>query len=76
MDTPAFVVDQDPKGLLGRLMRAYGPANASLQRTRRRLLTWQQGGTITRFLDAIWGYTQFMIDDATRKVLVICTRSG
>ena len=27
-------------------------------------------------VDAIWGYTQFAIDAATEKLLVICTRTG
>ena len=27
-------------------------------------------------VDAIWGYTQFLLDEATRKLLVVCTRSG
>ena len=27
-------------------------------------------------VDAIWGYTQFLLDKETRKLLVICTRSG
>ena len=27
-------------------------------------------------VDAIWGYTQFLLDQDTRKLLVICTRSG
>ena len=27
-------------------------------------------------VDAIWGYTHFLLDEPTRKLLVICTRSG
>ena len=27
-------------------------------------------------VDAIWGYTQFLLDDETRRLLVICTRTG
>ena len=27
-------------------------------------------------VDAIWGHTQFLLDESTRKVLVICIRSG
>ena len=27
-------------------------------------------------VDAIWGYTQFLLDEETRKLLVICTKSG
>ena len=27
-------------------------------------------------VDAIWGYTQFLLDEETRKLLVVCTRSG
>ena len=27
-------------------------------------------------VDAIWGYAQFLLDEETKKLLVICTRSG
>ena len=27
-------------------------------------------------VDAIWGYTLFLMDESTRKLVVICTRSG
>ena len=27
-------------------------------------------------VDAIWGYTQFLLDDSTKRLLVVCARSG
>jgi hypothetical protein len=80
--TPAFVVDQDAKGLLGRLVCAYGVVNSAME-----LPTFPSADPQRAFdmaarkrhhtvVDAIWGYTQFLLDEPTRKLLVICTRSG
>jgi hypothetical protein len=80
--TPVFVVDQDAKGLLGRLVCAYGVVNAAME-----LPTFPSADPQGAFdmaagkrhhtlVDAIWGYTQFLLDEPTRKLLVICTRSG
>ena len=80
--TPVFVVDQDAKGVLGRLVCAYGPVNKELEistfpsadPTRAfALAAFKEHHTV---VDAIWGYTQFQLDEATRRVLVICSRSG
>ena len=27
-------------------------------------------------VDAIWGFTQFLLDEDTKKLLVVCTESG
>jgi hypothetical protein len=80
--TPVFVVDQDAKGALGRLVCAYGPVNKELEITTFpsadptrafQMAAFKRHHTV---VDAIWGYTQFQIDESTRKMLVICSRSG
>jgi hypothetical protein len=76
--TPVFVVDQDAKGLLGRMVCAYGPVNKELE-----ISTFPSADPQTAFdaaagkahhtlVDAIWGYTQFLIGPRTRKALVVC----
>ena len=80
--TPVFVVDQDAKGLLGRMVCAYGPVNKCLE-----LSTFPSADPEEAFrqaagkdhhtlIDAIWGYTQFMLDETTSRVLTVCARSG
>ena len=80
--TPVFVVDQDAKGLLGRMVCAYGPVNKELEVT-----TFPSADPVRAFelaafktnrtvVDAIWGYTQFLISPETRRVLTVCSRSG
>ena len=75
-------MDQDAKGLLGRLVCAYGPVNKELE-----VATFPSADPKVAFeiaagkdhhtlVDAIWGYTQFLLGPKTRKMLVICTRSG
>ena len=77
-----FVVDQDAKGLLGRMVCAYGPVNKCLE-----LSTFPSADPEEAFrqaagkdhhtlIDAIWEYTQFMLDEETQKLLVVCSRSG
>ena len=80
--TPVFVVDQDAKGLLGRLVCAYGPVNKNLEIT-----TFPSADPDAAFraaagkehhtlIDAIWGYTQFLVDEKTSRVLTVCAKSG
>ena len=80
--TPVFVADQDAKGLMGRMVCAYGPVNKELECS-----TYPSADPASAFdlaafkrhhtvVDAIWGYTQFQIDDYTKRLLVICSRSG
>ena len=80
--SPSFVVDQSGKGLLGRPVRDYryvnsqtadapwpsANAGACLQRVQR--------GSIHSTLDAVWGFTQLGVDDATAKMLQIVCRRG
>ena len=65
--TPVFVVDQDAKGLLGRMVCAYGPVNKELE-----VATFPSADPKVAFeiaagkdhhtlVDAIWGYTQLLI---------------
>ena len=80
--TPVFVVDQDAKGLLGRMVCAYGPVNRWLELPSfpsadpERAFRLMAGKSHHSVVDAIWGYTQFMLDDETQKLLVVCSRSG
>ena len=80
--TPVFVVDQDAKGLLGRMVCAYGPVNACLEISTFPAADPQEAFDTAAFkghhtvVDAIWGYTQFLLDDEPRKLLVVCARSG
>jgi hypothetical protein len=80
--TPVFVVDQDAKGLLGRLVCAYGPVNKELEISTFPSADPARAFEIAAFknhhtvVDAIWGYTQFHLSPDTRKLSVICSRSG
>ena len=80
--TPAFVVDQDAKGLMGRMVCAYGPVNKQLETSSFPSADPQRAFDIAAFkdhhtvVDAIWGYTQFELTEDTRRLLVICSRSG
>ena len=80
--TPIFVVDQDAKGVLGRMVCAYGPVNKCLA-----ISTYPSADPKLAFkaaegkrhhttVDAIWGYTQFILDEETAKLLTVCTGSG
>ena len=80
--TPVFVVDQDAKGLLGRMVCAYGPVNKNLE-----ISTFPSADPSEAFknaagkrhhtvIDAIWGYTQFLLDEETSRVLTVCAKSG
>lgn len=79
--TPAFVVDQDTRGLLGRTVCAYDRVNKKLEittfpsadPTRAELAAFEDRHTLG---NAIWGYTQFLIDKPTARILTICSRSG
>ena len=66
--TPVFIVDRDAKGMLGRMVCAYGPVNKQLE-----ISTFPSADPVEAFelaasknhhtvVDAIWGYTQFAID--------------
>ena len=65
---PVFVVDLDAKSLLGRMKCAYGPVNKELE-----VATFPSADPQGAFevaagkkhhtlVDAIWGYTQFLLD--------------
>ena len=77
-----FIVDQDAKGLLGRMVCAYGPVNSQLHipsfpaADPERAFRLAAGKGHHSLVDAIWGYTQFLLDEPTRKVLVVCAHSG
>ena len=76
--TPVFVVDQDAKGVLGRMVCAYGPVNQRLvlpsfpSADPERAFRMMAGKHHHSVVDAIWGYTQFLLDEDTQKLLVIC----
>jgi len=80
--TPVFVVDQDAKGLLGRMVCAYGPVNKNLEITvfpsadPAAAMQHAEGKAHHTLVDAIWGYTQFALDDSTKRLLVVCSKSG
>ena len=77
-----FVVDQDAKGLLGRLGCAYGPVNKCLEITTfpsadpEEAFRQAAGKPHHSVIDAIWGYTQFLVDPETARILTVCHRSG
>lgn len=80
--TPVFIVDQDAKGLLGRMVCAYGTVDKELEiptfpsADPERAFALAAGKDHHTVVDAIWGYTQFLLDDATKRMLVVCHRSG
>jgi len=61
---------------------AYGVVNAAMEcptfpsADPQRAFDMAAGKRHHTVVDAIWGYTQFLLDEETRKLLVICTRSG
>jgi len=61
---------------------AYGVVNAAMELPTfpsadpQRAFDLAAGRKHHTVVDAIWGYTQFLLDSETRKLLVICTRSG
>merc|ERR1712014_308876 len=67
--TAVFVVDQDAKGLLGRMVCACGPVNKQLKTATFpsadvvRALETAAGCEHHTLIDAIWGYTQFVLDE-------------
>ena len=73
--TPVFVVDQDAKGLLGRMVCAYGPVNKNLEISTFPAADPQEafrqaaGRDHHTTIDAIWGYTQFLVDEETSRIL-------
>lgn len=80
--TPVVIVDQDATGLSGRMVCAYGPVNKNLE-----LATFPSADPAAAFqmaegcehhslVDAIWGYTQFELDEPTKRLLVVCSKSG
>jgi len=80
--TPVFIVDQDAKGLLGRMVCVYGPVNKELEIASfpsadpQKAFECAAGKKHHTLVDAIWGYTQFLIGPRTRRLLVVCSRSG
>ena len=80
--TPVFIVDQDAKGTLGRMVCAYGPVNKELEVATfpsadpQKAFECAAGKRHHTLVDAIWGYTQFLIGPKTRRALVVCARSG
>merc|ERR1712079_753145 len=77
--SPVFVVDQDAQGLLGRMVNACGKVNDQLQTgtypSADVYETWRRatGCKHHTVIDAIWGYTQFLLDEETRKRLRVVT---
>ena len=75
--TPVFIVDTDAKGLLGRMVCAYGPLNKELAITTFPSADPQRAYDLAAYksfhsvVDAIWGYTQFLVDDTTSKMLTL-----
>ena len=69
--TPVFVVDQDAKGLLGSLACAYGLVNAAMEQPAfpsadpQRAFDLAAGKEHHTVVDAIWGYTQFLLGQDT-----------
>ena len=61
---------------------AYGPVNKNLE-----ISTFPSANPTEAFrlaagkrhhtlIDAIWGYTQFMVDEPTSRILTVCAKSG
>ena len=77
--TPVFIVDQDGKGLMGRMVCSYGTVTACLEQPSftsadpQRALEMAAGEKHNSVVDAIWGYTQFHLDEESKKLLVVCT---
>ena len=61
---------------------ACGPVNKQLQSATYpsadvlRALETAAGSQHHTLIDAIWGYTQFELENETRKVLTVCSRNG
>ena len=73
-----FVVDQDAKGMLGRMVCAYGPVNKCLKISTfpsadpEEAFRQAAGKDHHTLIDAIWGYTQFLLDETTSRILTVC----
>ena len=82
MVRPVFIIDQDGKGLMGRMACSYGTVNACLEQASfpsadpPRAFEMAAGSRHHSVVDAIWGYTQYLLDEDTKKLLVVCTESG
>ena len=80
--SPVFVVDQDAKGLLGRMVNACGKVNDQLKTasfpSADVIETWRRAAGCEHHtvIDAIWGYTQFLLDEETRKRLRVVSPDG
>ena len=80
--TPVFLVDQDGKRLMGRMVCSYGAVNACMEQPSfpsadpQHAFEMAAGKNHHSVVDAIWGYTKFLLDDETKKLLVVCTESG
>ena len=70
VDPGVRIIDQDAKGLLGRMVCAYGPVNKILEMSTfpsadpDEAFKQAAGKPHHTIIDAIWGYTQFMVPDA------------
>ncbi len=77
-----FVVDQDAKGLLGRLVNACGQVNDQLKAatfpSADPVDAWRKAAGCSHhtLIDALWGYTQFLLDEETSSILTVCAKSG
>ena len=73
---PVCIVDQDGKGLMGRMV--CWTVNACLEQPyfpsadSQRAFAMAAGKNHHSVIDAIW----FLLDDETKKLLVVCTKSG
>jgi hypothetical protein len=80
--TPVFIVDQDAKGALGRMVCAYGLVNSAMELPSfpsadpKAAFDRAAGCGHLSLVDALWGYTQFEITDATKELLCITTHLG
>ena len=61
---------------------SYGTVNACLEQPSflsadpQRAFEMAAGKRHHSVVDAIWGYTQFLLDEVTKKLLVVCTETG
>ena len=76
------MVDHTRKGLLGRMVCAFGPLNQALvpvsfpSADPEAAFQACAGKQYDATCDCMWGFTQLLLDEETSRKLVICTRSG
>ena len=76
--TPVFIVDQGGKGLMGRMACSCGTVDACLEQPSfpsadpQQAFEMASGEKHHSVVDAISGYTQFLLDEDTKRLLVVC----